>query len=91
MNAATAQQEASILERLVFNSELAHAMLSIRFAPCDEDRMKALMEMNNRGHLSEDERAEMEAFRRVGSFVAIAQAKARLILQQLDADSAGDA
>lgn len=83
MNPTTIEHESSILERLVISAESARAILSIRFAPEDEERMRELMEKNNCGALSEVERAQMEAFRRVGSFLAIAQAKARL---QLDND-----
>ncbi|HEX7449275.1 MAG TPA: hypothetical protein VF306_17100 [Pirellulales bacterium] len=82
MDAIAIQYEASIFERLVIPSESARAVLSLRFAPDDESRMRELMDKNNRGTITSDEKAEMEAFRRIGSFLAIAQAKARLALQQ---------
>jgi hypothetical protein len=43
--------------------------------------MRELMDKNNRGTISADEIAELEAFRQIGAFLAIAQAKARLQLQ----------
>lgn len=82
MDATTVQFESSILDRLLVAAESAQAVLSIRFSASDEERMRHLMERNNQGSISEEERAEMEAFRRIGSFLAIAHAKARLQLQQ---------
>ena len=64
----------------------AQAMLSIRFPPSDEQRMRELMEKNNQGTITPEEQTEMEAFRRIGSFLAILQAKARLQLQNGNAD-----
>lgn len=81
---ATVEHEAAIFERLVVAPEAAQALLSIGFCPQDEQRMRELMDKNNQGVLSAEERAEMEAFRQVGAFLAIAQAKARLHLKRLD-------
>ena len=86
MNAVTIQHEASIMERLMFDSDAAHAILSLRFGSGDEQRMRKLMEKNNQGTITEEEKAEMEAFRQVGSFLAILQAKARLKLRQHNGD-----
>lgn len=77
MNTATIEHESSILERIVINPDAAQAVLSMRFSAADELRMHELMDKNNREVLDPVERAEMEAFRRIGSFLAIAQAKAR--------------
>lgn len=62
-------------------------MMGMRFAAADEERMRELMEKNNREQLSVEERAEMEAFRRVGSLLAIARAKARLRLKADNAEA----
>lgn len=43
--------------------------------------MRELMDKNNRAAISPDEEVEMEAFRRIGSFLAVAQAEARLQLK----------
>jgi len=64
--------------------ESAQAILSLRFSPSDERRMRELMEKNNQGIMAPDEQAEMEAFRRIGSFLAIVQATARLHLKPHD-------
>ena len=86
MNAVTVQQESSILERLVVSPDSAKAVLSMHFSPADEQKMRELMEKNNQGTISPDEQAEMEAFRRIGSFLAIVQAKARLQLKSSNGD-----
>jgi hypothetical protein len=82
VDAATLQHEAFIFERLVVPPEFAQALTALRFSSEDEARMRELMERNNQGALTPDEAAQMEAFRRIGSFLAIIQAKARLHLQQ---------
>ncbi|HEV3024151.1 MAG TPA: hypothetical protein VGX76_16860 [Pirellulales bacterium] len=80
MDAVTIQYEASIFERLLVAPDSAKAVLSMRFSPKDEDRMRELLDKNNWGTNSADEEAELEAFRQIGAFLAIAQAKARLQL-----------
>ena len=86
MNAATVEQESSIFERLVMSPDSAQAVLSIHFSAADEQRMRELMEKNNQGTITPAEQSEMEAFRRVGSFLAIIQAKARLQLKSSNGD-----
>lgn len=80
MSTATVDHETSIFERLVVSPESAEAILSIKFTPEDEDRMRALMDRNNQGTISQEEMEEMEAYSRIGSFLGILQAKARLYL-----------
>lgn len=69
--------------------DAAAAILSLRFAPRDETRMRELLERNNQGPLSADEHAEMEAYRQVGSFLAIIQAQARLRIKGQNSDGHG--
>jgi len=76
------QYETSIFERLLVAPGAAEAVLSIRFSPDDEARMRELMDKNNRGTITAEEQAQMEAFRQAGSFLAIAQNTARLQLQR---------
>lgn len=90
MNAIIVEHESSILERLMIDPDCARAMLSMRFSPADEERMRELMDKNNRAALSPDEEVEMEAFRRIGSFLAVAQAKARLQLKPPHGSHADD-
>jgi len=58
----------------------ARAILDLKFTEEAESRMHDLLEKNNQGTLSEGERAEMESYSRVGNFLALMQAKARLSL-----------
>ena len=90
MDSTMVDHESSILERIMIDPDSARAVLSMRFSPADEQRMQELMEKNNREILGPDERAEMEAFRRIGSFLAIAQAKARVQLKPGNEDRAAD-
>ncbi|MBI1901685.1 MAG: hypothetical protein HYS13_11325 [Planctomycetia bacterium] len=82
MNAVVVQHESSVFERLLMSPDAAQAILSLRFPADLEDRMRELMEKNNQGKITPDEQAEMEAYRRTGSFLAILQAKARIRLKQ---------
>jgi hypothetical protein len=86
MNALTVQQESSIFERLLVSPDSAQALLSIRFSPADQQKMQELMEKNNQGTITPEVQAEMEAFRQIGSFLAIAQAQARLRLKSSNGD-----
>jgi hypothetical protein len=43
------------------------------------------MDRNNKGTLSAEEQSEMESFRRIGTFLGILQARARLYLESGDA------
>jgi hypothetical protein len=86
MNAITVEQEISILERLLVSADAAQALLSIHFSAADEKLMQELMEKNNQGTISAEEQSDMEAYRQIGSFLAIVQATARLQLQQSNGD-----
>ncbi len=81
MATASPTLESSIIERLLESPEKADAVLSLRFPPEDEQRMRDLMEKNNQGRITEDERELMETYRRVGNFLGILQARARLCLK----------
>jgi hypothetical protein len=77
---ATAVHESAIMERLTFSREKAEAIISLAFSPEDQQRMSELMDRNNRGSITDFERAEMEGFRRVGTLLGILQSRARLAL-----------
>ena len=78
MSTPTVEFDSSIVERLLDSPEKADALLSLRFNDTDEARMQELMEKNNRGTMSRAEQSEMESYRKVGTFLAILQAQARL-------------
>lgn len=64
-----------------FDPDAARAILRLHFSDRQNDRMRELADRNNRGELTEDEQQVMESFRRVGNFLALLQAKARLSLK----------
>lgn len=78
--------EADVLDQLVtaeqpgFSKEAARALLSLRFSPAAVSRMDELAERNRQGALSEADRAALERYLRVGHFLNIVQAKARVRL-----------
>ena len=79
--------EAEILTQVVapeepgLPQEAAMAILNLRFNQAALDRMHELAERNNLGTMTDVDRAEMERHLRVGSFLDLIQAKARLSLQ----------
>jgi hypothetical protein len=78
--------EAHILEQVVMSDqpgmspESARAILDLRFDPSALSRMNELGEKNRLGTLAESERQEMDKYVRVGNFLNLMQAKARLCL-----------
>jgi hypothetical protein len=78
--------EAHILEQVVMSDqagmspESARAILDLRFDPSALSRMNELAEKKRQGTLTESEREEMDNYLRVGNFLNLMQAKARLFL-----------
>jgi uncharacterized protein YnzC (UPF0291/DUF896 family) len=60
--------------------EFAPAILDLRFDQAAVNRMNELAEKNRQGTLTEAESDEMEKYLRVGNFLNLIQAKARLSL-----------
>lgn len=81
--------ESEVLNQLVtdeqpgFSKEAARAILSLRFGPAAIKRMNELAEKNRQGTLSETDRAALEMYLRVGGFLNIVQAKARVCLSAM--------
>ena len=93
MTPSVALDDAEILADLLklgtphFDVDAARAVLRLGFSDEQQQRMLSLADKGNRGTLSQDERAELDRFRRVGNFLALMHAKARLSLRhggQLD-------
>jgi hypothetical protein len=84
---ATAAIDAEIFSELVGTEsaemppEVARSILDLRFSDAQNARMRELADKNSRGVLTDAEQARMESFRRVGSFLSIMKAKARLSLK----------
>ena len=80
--------EADILSELIapdeadWNPLLAQAMLALQFGDDARQRMRELMDRNNKGVITEAEIAELDKYLRVGTFVDLIQAKARLSLHR---------
>ncbi len=79
--------EADILAQVVapdepgLPAESARAILDLHFDQTALRRMEVLAEKNNQGVLTVAEREEMGKYLRVGNFLDLMQAKARLSLQ----------
>ena len=93
MTPSVALDDAEILADLLklgtpnFDVDAARAVLRLGFSDEQQQRMLSLADKGNRGTLSQDEQAELDRFRRVGNFLALMHAKARLSLRhggQLD-------
>jgi uncharacterized protein YnzC (UPF0291/DUF896 family) len=63
--------------------ESARAILELKFDQTAIERMNDLAEKNRVGALSEAERMEMEKYLRVGQFLNLLQAKARVSLRRI--------
>ena len=64
--------------------DVARSFLELGFSEAQNERMRDLADKNNRGTLTEAERAVMESYRRVGHFLNLIQAKARISLKRRD-------
>lgn len=79
--------EAEILSQVVspeepdLSPEVASAILRLKFRGDALTKMRELVDKNNRGLLDTDEQAAMEKYLRVGQFLDLMQAKARLSLR----------
>lgn len=87
MSTTTVEFDSSILERLVVSPDSAEAVLSMKFSPEDEEHMRELLDRNNKGTITEEERQQMESYRRIGTFLGILQARARLYLNNATDDT----
>lgn len=80
--------EADILSQVVapdqptLSAASAREILALRFNQQALDRMNELAEKNRRGNLAEAEGKLLEKYQRVGNFLNLLQAKARLSLGQ---------
>src|SRR5262245_22326666 len=84
--------EAAILTRLVgpdapmLSPAAAEGLLALGFSQADKDRMHALAAKARAGTLTDDERAEVEAYSRVNSLLGILHSKARRALKRRGRD-----
>ena len=76
--------EADILSDIVapdeptLSEEFARAVLAVRFSDRARERIRELLQKNNAGTITTDEQSDLDKYLRVGQFVDLMQAKARL-------------
>jgi len=78
--------ESDIFARVIATDEalppnVARSVLAWKFPNRDVARVRKLQARNNSGTITDRERRELESYVRVGQFVAVMQAKARLTLK----------
>lgn len=64
------------------SAEAARSILALRFSDSAQERIRGLLTANNAGTISTSERSELDKYLRVGQFLDLLQAKARLSLQE---------
>lgn len=80
--------EADILSEVVAPNqpgiipEFARAILDLHFTDKANKRTRKLLDKHNEGTIDEAERAELDKYLRVGQFLDLMQAKARLSVEQ---------
>lgn len=70
-----------------FTPDVAKSVLQWKFTDRASQRISDLADRNNKGTITENEREELERYLRVGSFINIVQAKARLSLKDSEPSS----
>jgi len=88
MATTTPTTDSDILQSLVFpfdedlDPQAAQSLLQIRFDPKSTKRINQLLQKNQRGRISAEERILLEKFVRMGKFIDVLQAKARRALKK---------
>ena len=68
------------MELLPTPRDLLEQMADMRFDPATDARLQDLMDRNNFGELSEDERAELAGYAALNQQMSIARARAMVVL-----------
>ena len=85
--------EADILSELVapgepmLNQDFARALLSVRFNDSATEKIRELLQKNSAGTITAVEKADLEKYMRVGQFLDLMHAKARLSLSHNKTES----
>ena len=88
MSTSSSLTEADILAEIIapdkpgLDPEAARAILRLQFNDHARERIRQLLDANNRGNISDAEDAELQKYLRVGQFIDLMQAKARLSLSE---------
>jgi hypothetical protein len=84
---APAISEADILDQIVvagrpgLRPEVARSILDMHFSPAAQKRIRALLKKKNAGTITEKDEIELDKYLRVGQFIDLLQAKARISLK----------
>jgi hypothetical protein len=90
MNSMATLNEAEILSRVIapedptLPPDTARIMLTFDFGKEDRERMDLLAEMARAGTLTAEEQVKIDCYERVGHFLSLLRAKARISLQQVN-------
>ena len=85
--------EAEIFEEIIsparsrLTPETARFLLDMKFSKEATKRIRQLLQKNNRGRITADERITLEKYLRVGQFLDLVQAKAKLLLARISTAS----
>ena len=85
---STTISDADILEHVVspvkgrFVPDVARALLDLKFDRAATKQIRQLLQKNNRGTISAQDRITLEKFLRVGKLIDLLQAKARLSITE---------
>jgi len=88
MNTSTTYSDKDILKHIIspvnggMTPDAARAVLDFRFDATATKLIRQLLQKNNRGTISAEERLTLERFLRVGSVIDLLHAKARLSLKE---------
>ena len=80
--------EAEILEEIIasmrpdLTPEAARSLVKLKFGKEATKRIRQLLRKNNQGRITADERITLQKYLRVGQFLDLMQAKAKLLLAQ---------
>jgi len=91
MPQVTEISEADILRDVVDSArsamtpEAARSLLELQFSKRDQQRMRRLLDRNNKGTISDAELAQLDRYRRIGTLIDLLQTEAKLALHRSEA------
>ena len=88
MPTTTFLSEADILEEVIapmmddLTPESARSLLRLKFSAATTKKIRKLLQLNNRGDITADDRLLLEKYLRVGRMLDVIQARAQLFLMK---------
>lgn len=80
--------EADILDEVLsraladLHPDAVRSLLAFKFEPKTTKQIQRLLQKNNRGTISADERITLEKYLRVGQFIDLLHAKAKMVMRE---------